>query len=387
MITSFEIKKKAEKLYSDFLVSDLTSTPFFPKLIRTNKGTKEEFLSRYELYEKLLDNSKDKIGYGYTIVFKNTNKKGEGKVPILDKIYFNTQNDYLKYINKTKDFEIFKQLVSQIKVQLPQLENWILANTLKITKHEKDWHKLIDICLYFLNDYQERKYLRELPIESIDTKYIENNRSIIEELLNSILPDSRIKKDAKKFEERFFLKKEEELVFVRILDAKIFISQKISHLKLPVSEFNQLHLECKNVFITENKMNCLIFPEVKDSIVIFGKGYGIEVLKNADWLRNKKIYYWGDIDTHGLNILSIIRSCFQHTISVLMDLQTFNKQEYENMKGKEEKPEFAVPKYLTSEELELFEYLIYQFTQSKNNRLEQERLKHSEIEQFLLREF
>lgn len=387
MITPNEIKQKAEKLYSDFLVGFLTNESFFPKQIRTNKGRKEEFVNRYESYENLNDNSKTNIGFGYTIVFKTINKKGEGKVPILDKIFFENEFDFLKLINRIKDFEIFKKLVNQIKIVLPQLENWILKNPLKITKYEKEWNKLIDICLYFLNDYKDEKYLRELPIESIDTKYIENNKSIIDELLHEILPEDKINNNAKKFENKFYLKSEEELVFIRILDEKLFINQKISHIRLPVSQFNQLQIDCVNVFITENKMNCLTFPNVQNSIVIFGKGYEIDIIKNADWLINKKIYYWGDIDTHGLNILSRIRSFYKQTISVLMDMETFNKQEYKDLKGKEERPEFTIPEYLTKHEIELFEFLLIQYKQSNFNRLEQERLKHYEIEEYIKHEF
>jgi hypothetical protein len=386
MIKPNEIKQKAEKLYSDFLVSFLTNEPFFPKQIRTNKGKKDEFVNRYEGYEKLNDNSKTQTGFGYSIVFKTINKKGEGKVPILDKIYFENEYDFLKYINKSKDFETFKNTVNKIKIVLPLLENWILKNPLKITKYEKEWNKLIDICLYFLNDYNDEKYLRELPIDSIDTKYIENNKSIIDELLHAILPEDKINKNAKKFENKFYLKSEEELIFIRILDKDLFIDQKISHLKLPVSEFNKLQIDCEKVFITENKMNCLTFPNVKNSIVIFGKGYEIDIIKNADWLTNKKIYYWGDIDTHGLNILSRIRTFYKQTISVLMNLDTFNKPEYKDLKGKEGKPEFTVPEYLTTNEIELFEFLLMQYKQSNFNRLEQERLKHCEIEEYIKRE-
>jgi hypothetical protein len=387
MITPNEIKQKAEKLYSEFLVSFLTNESFFPKQIRTNKGRKEEFVNRYESYENLNNNSKAKTGSGYTIVFKITNKKGEGKVPILDKIFFENEYDFLKFINRVKDFEIFKKLVNQIKTVLPQLENWIIRYPLKINKHEKDWNKLTDICLYFLNDYNDEKYLRQLPIESIDTKYIENNKSIIDELLDTILPEDKINKNAKKFEGKFYLKSEEELIFIRILDENLYINQTISHLKLPVSEFNQLQIECEKVFITENKMNCLTFPNVKNSIVIFGKGYGIDIVKNANWFKDKKIYYWGDIDTHGLNILSIIRSFYKQTISVLMDIGTFNKPEYKDLRGKEEKPESKTPEYLTKNEIELFEFLLMQYKQNNFNRLEQERLKHFEIEEYIKREF
>jgi len=76
------------------------------------------------------------------------------------------------------------------------------------------------------------------------------------------------------------------------------------------------------IFITENKVNGLAFPAINNAIVIFGLGYGIQILKHTDWLKNCQIQYWGDIDTHGFAILSQLRSYFPKTRSLLMDQQT-----------------------------------------------------------------
>ena len=76
------------------------------------------------------------------------------------------------------------------------------------------------------------------------------------------------------------------------------------------------------MFITENETNFLAFPDVPNSVVIFGAGYGWDALAAAQWLRRCTVFYWGDIDTHGFAILDQLRGRFEHVESLLMDRAT-----------------------------------------------------------------
>src|SRR5699024_4307911 len=114
---------------------------------------------------------------------------------------------------------------------------------------------------------------------------------------------------------------DEFLIRFRILDPSLYI-HGLSDLSVLPSEFASLNIPCNTVFITENKMNCLTFPAVSKAIVIFGTGYGVKKLKAIPWLHEKSIRYWGDIDAHGFEILSQLRSYFPQTSSFLMDRAT-----------------------------------------------------------------
>jgi hypothetical protein len=76
------------------------------------------------------------------------------------------------------------------------------------------------------------------------------------------------------------------------------------------------------VFITENEINGLAFPAFPNALVIFGLGYRVEALRRLPWLADKRLYYWGDIDTHGFAILNRFRRAFPHARSLLMDQAT-----------------------------------------------------------------
>lgn len=78
----------------------------------------------------------------------------------------------------------------------------------------------------------------------------------------------------------------------------------------------------ERVFMTENETNFLAFPPAPGSLVLFGAGYGIGTLAGAQWLRERALHYWGDIDTHGFAILDQLRGYAPHAQSFLMDRAT-----------------------------------------------------------------
>ena len=83
-----------------------------------------------------------------------------------------------------------------------------------------------------------------------------------------------------------------------------------------------LQLEVRTVFVVENEISYLAFPPAPDSIVVFGSGFGLAALRDLPWLDSKEIVYWGDIDTHGFDILNRLRARFGSVRSILMDQQT-----------------------------------------------------------------
>lgn len=116
-------------------------------------------------------------------------------------------------------------------------------------------------------------------------------------------------------------------------------------------------------------MNCLTFPAVSKAIVIFGTGYGVKKLKAISWLHEKSIRYWGDIDAHGFEILSQLRSYFPQTDSFLMDRATF--RHFYEYAHKETLSNTKNLLHLNQEEQAMYKFL--RNTDDKN-RLEQEKI-------------
>jgi len=381
MIQPEEIKTKASRWYLDILSSSVQGTPEFPKNVPFGKirasETSKNFSVINEEIKKLKSESKDENGYGYSVEFTIKNDRKIGKQSFPTRIYFEDLTDYLTFIHKEKEYRNFMLAAQQIIADIPQLRPWVISNPRKVLDSLDKWEDLIKVCNYFLECPKPNIFIRELPLD-ISTKFVEENEAIIKTLLD-ILIEEHLNKDETDFKKRFNLKYNEPLIRLRILDPQMAqdLFNGVDDLSIPQSQFNKLDIPCSRVFIFENKtnysniFNFLTLPSIKDSISIFGQGFGVNNLKNTEWLSNKQIIYWGDIDAHGFQILSQIRGYFPRTQSCMMDFETFREFKYLAVTGTD--TNVTALENLTPEEHELFEYLI---NLKENNRLEQEKVPH-----------
>ena len=237
--------------------------------------------------------------------------------------------------------------------------------------------KTIDYLRIFYSKPAVGQYIRQLDIHGIDTKFIEQHKPVLAELLDMVLPETAVNAMHKRFEQRFGLKYDEPTVRFRILDTSLTIAG-FSDLSLPLSQFKTLQTDVDTVFITENKINGLSFPEVNRALVIFGLGYGVQMPAEVVWLLTRSIYYWGDIDTHGFAILSQLRSHFPQTRSLLMDQNTMLEHRLFWVVEPGEKRFADELKNLTGPEQELFTALCSN-SLGTNVRLEQERIQYEYV--------
>jgi hypothetical protein len=135
--------------------------------------------------------------------------------------------------------------------------------------------------------------------------------------------------------------------------------------------------DVSRVFITENEVNGLCFPDARESLVIFGLGYGVDILKTIDWLREKEIFYWGDIDTHGFVMLDQVRSFLPQTESMLMSKEILLQTR--DMWSAEDKPFIGCLSRLTPDEHRLF-CSLQDNTFGENVRVEQERISYKQVQ-------
>ena len=370
MITPQEIRKKAERKYVSFLQSLIEQKNFEKLVIRGDKKYTKSSLTEFEKeIQSITSQSKAKKGFGYTLEFQQVKTKYLGVQDLPTSIYFDSKNDFLKFLGKEEEVELFVESIREIRKTFPQLEEWIIKNATKVIQNQTEWKSILKVCQYFKQNPKPNLYIRELPIR-VHTKFLERNQSVIKELLD-VLISEHINTDEKLFERRFNLKYAEPQIRFKVLDKEI--SQKffsgIDDLAIPVSQFEILNLPVEKIIVLENKTSfytALTLPKINKSIALFGSGFSVYNLKNVQWFKNKELLYWGDIDAQGFEILSQFRGYFPHTKSVLMDKQTFDKF-FENDKGT---PTNILTKLnLTYNEQELYDTL------KKNNwRLEQEKI-------------
>ncbi|MBR08961.1 MAG: hypothetical protein CMP48_14930 [Rickettsiales bacterium] len=366
MITAGEIKQKAERKYYEVLQASLKGEDCFPFAIRSNKTLSKDFIQMSQEIAEVFSASKDRKGFGYSVISEPVKTRQHGIQNIPQSITFESLSDYLKFLDKEKEYYLMMENYSFIKSGLPQLKSWLSENPKAIIDNSDDWPGLLKVCQWFLNNFEPDKYyIRELPI-AVHTKFIEENRTILKFLLDALVPDIVVPSE-NLFEKRYSLKYDQPLVRFRSLDQDYWHIRYYDDLTVPIEQFTRNPINCERVFIIENKMNFLTFPQTPLSIAIWGKGFAIESLKNTEWLDEKEIYYWSDLDIQGFQMLSQLRSYFSQTQSFLMDMTVVEKYMDFIVQGTPTNTELL--SHLSDEEFRVYEFLL------KNNyRLEQERI-------------
>lgn len=343
-------------------------------VIAADKSLPENFEAMRRAVGELVDNAKEKTGFGYRLVFDERNTRRHGIQSVPARISFDSEEDFFTFIGKTKEAEKIIHWVNQLREKIPVLKPWANQNPRKVLKHLDAWPGLINVLLYFRDNPRPRMFIRELPIK-VHTKFIEQHEGILRELLAIIIPE-HINQDGNTFEEQFNLKSAVPLIRIRrlddVVDADIFTLS--DDLAIPADVFKRLTPQCRYVVVVENQMTFLTLPPLDNTIAVYGGGFKVENLKKAAWLKSKTIIYWGDIDVHGFLILSLVRKYFPSTISIMMDEETFRRFRVHRGKGTVSKGRDDLKLNLTPEELKL-----YRLLKEGNYRLEQEHLSQDYI--------
>lgn len=381
MISPDDIRKKAIRLYPSYLSCYISGETVFPKSIRSDKKPSEkEFATLKKELLPLLEQSKDKLGFGYKVNLRiiKSSRMGEQQLP--EEIVFETETDYLKFLRKESEVLRFREDTDKILTEFPQLREWIISSPQKIVANAGLWPGILKVIAYFIITPKPQLYIRELPIP-IHTKFIEQNKTIIEEILSALIPE-QINTAGKFFEEKFHLKYYEPYFHIRILDKEIANKHfsGLSDIGVTASELAKLMIPVSRIIILENKQNYknvenfLSLPQMSGTMALFGSGFHSGGLRIVTWLKEKQIYYWGDIDIHGFEILAALRSHFPSIQSFLMDEETFDKHKEERVNGKDSKSQTI--SRLTEEETKMYNRLKQLCVM---NRLEQEKIPQAYV--------
>ncbi len=372
MITPADIRQKAERLYLPMLGAWLAGAPFFPQEIAFRKPqAADDYLTLRAEVAALLAGSKAERGHGYSVVLQPRQTRSYGAQSLPARITIDSEVDLLWLVKKVAEVEQFKHDVAAIRAALPQLEAWLRQSPSQVITHAGAWPGLLHVCQYFLAHPRPARYARELPIP-VHTKFIEEHTGILRRLLDVLLAPEQILAGEALFERRYGLRYDEPLLRLRILDPVLqsALSLPIADLSAPLSQVAQLNLAQRRCLVVENKLIFLTLPALPDTFALFGSGYAIALLRDAPWLTDCPLAYWGDLDAHGFDILSQLR-LFQPTArSIMMDAATLAAFAEFVVAGK---PYPAT----TLRGLDDAEQRIFAMLREQNLRLEQERIDYA----------
>ncbi len=396
--------------------------PLFPRRFPLKKPDSEQISSQFHQVRSWIAALAEREKY-YRIEWKTIQHRVMGSNRIPAAVWIDSLHQAVQILGKQNEAETFRQLVETTRQREPALTAWLARRPLRALELAEDWPLLLDFVAWVKEHPAPNIYLRQISLPNVHTKFIEQNRSVLSELLDMVLSEDVINKNhtgSGGFAHRYGFKDKPQRVRFRVLDSEIPVfaeglirskesessgefGKKPARLKqntgiipdnllcqnaaepglditLSSATFALLNLPVQTVFITENEVNFLSFPRVGGAIVIFGAGYGFAGLSAARWLRRKDIYYWGDIDTHGFTILNQLRSLFPHVRSFLMDSATLHA--HETLWTFEAKPQKSDLPYLTAEESAVYKGLRANLW-GKQIRLEQELIRFDRLSEAL----
>jgi conserved hypothetical protein len=355
-ITPAEIKKSVERyLQKDKnIIELLTGGIIFPLVINLRPlKKKSDFL---EYHQEINDFVKSWIDddclyqdyFGVKLPYQFT---------------FNSLDHFLSFINRPRPvFNVIKQM---------KLINAILFNKTPSIFDENDKELLrylingvdVDTLLKLIPKLKagvgENKFIRQLDIGDIDTKFIEKNIGVIDLIMRRLYPDYSTLSEWLSFEEK--------------PDCWVLVSNnwlpQLNYYRIDGQTLSKLTIN-EPILIVENEQTILALSKLNLPFFVCG-GTG----KNLDWLGDwNNVYYWGDIDSDGLMMLSLAREKIPSIKSVMMDSMTINT--FRSQIVQDTTKLINLPSNLNDDEIALF-----QEVNRLKERLEQEKIS----EEYILR--
>ncbi|TWU64543.1 Wadjet anti-phage system protein JetD domain-containing protein [Crateriforma conspicua] len=203
--------------------------------------------------------------------------------------------------------------------------------------------------------------LRLLSLEGIDTKFFERNGGLIRSLL-----DVRFDSEPSRLGLETFLGAPDESdnwLLVVDLDGGLL---PFDRQRVRASELCGCRLPGHHLIVVENETCSHLLPAAADTLAILGAGFDLGWLTNKS-LTEKRVAYWGDIDTWGLSFLAKARSLLPDIQALMMTPDVF-EQHHHCAVNEPVLADAKLPQELQPAETSLYERLLTE----PRGRLEQE---------------
>lgn len=273
------------------------------------------------------------------------------------------------------DVAAFDVLVSATTEALAELRPWVLAHPMRALPHAAEWSRLLAATRWLRDHTGTGLYLRQIDAPGVDTKFVEQHRPILADLLDAVLPVTSIdgrRSRGQEFALRYGFAMPQPLVRLRPGSGTLPLRPAVGEVGMPVEEMAALDVPPCRVIVVENEISYLSVPAGPGTMVVFGSGFTVASLGRVAWLAACDVHYWGDLDTHGFAILDLLRVGVAHVRSLLMDRDTLLA--HRDRWVTEPKPTRAHLARLTSPEADLYRDLVEDVF-GPAIRLEQERIQ------------
>ncbi|WP_434613823.1 Wadjet anti-phage system protein JetD domain-containing protein [Arthrobacter sp. A5] len=283
---------------------------------------------------------------------------------------FASAADEIAFLGLGREAARFAELAQQVAGLDVRLDAWSLRRPLELLRHGNDALTAARVAIWLAANPAPGMYLRQLSLPGVHTKFVETHRRLIDDMVATLEPGRPLA--GKNYARRHGFLAAPDRVRLRFLDAAQAPVPGMTDLEVTGAAFASLAVDVDRIITTENLANFLALPPAPRTLAVFGGGYGFEGLREAAWLRETEVLYWGDLDTHGFHILDQLRSHHPHVRSILMDEETLLA--HRDFWGREDTPTRAALSHLTPAESTVYADL-QAGSHQPSLRLEQELLR------------
>lgn len=182
------------------------------------------------------------------------------------------------------------------------------------TWSDVDFDLLCRTSAWFAAPHESGRTARQIPVEGLGTKWLDKRKTVVRRLAGVDDLD---------------LRSRPQRVHLTYLDPAYLDSRARRHDLVTMEDKGSIAYRPRVVVISENRDTAQFFPDIDGGIAIEGDGNGPGAVPLVDWVRSAElVFYWGDMDAKGLEILNDFRRALSREVrSVFMDITSYERWE------------------------------------------------------------
>lgn len=298
--------------------------PFEPVSISVRTPTATDLVERTAEVQSWVTRFRSDVARkpGLRVSDKVVRNRSVGANSIPASICVDSFDELIDVVGVRSDVEAFDLAASSTEATVPEAADWVRRHPRQVAEGSRIWPQLLSALRWVLDHDVSQLDLRHIDAPGVDSKFLVENRRLVRPLLDAVLASERVRTQHNDLDRRYGFRSRPTYLRLRTLGNDIGLPRILSEMEVRVDELALMPLPVVNVCVVENRATFNAFPDTPGSIVVFGGGYAVSTLSGLDWLHDRRLVYWGDIDTHGFRILSRLRALFPHCESMLMDEST-----------------------------------------------------------------
>lgn len=155
---------------------------------------------------------------------------------------------------------------------------------------------------------------RQVPVPGLGTKWLARRKGVVRQIAGLAELDVEFGRPSR--------------VHLTYLDPAYLRAGGRRHDLATVGDVHALAYEPRVVVISENRDTAQVFPEVPGGIAVEGDGNGPGACAKLPWVREAEVlWYWGDMDARGLEILHGYLAAGLPVRSLFMDRASYDRWE------------------------------------------------------------